>query len=605
MSYNGSGFYNQRSKSWVSPEHARQHVGETVNGWEKRRSSSSGNFYMAPSDYGFGGMGLLQAQLEAQVMTEYLRAVEEAHRSLAASLLRDQYESALRCIPSAIEQANDAMGRGSYEEAIQGLEKIQAEVRKQFPDCYDDKDLVSVAQTRESIASAWIEHMFESSLVKGKHDEHFDWAGSAARIRQIAERYLPEEEQERIGQRIDEINQDFARVRRQELAQRALLAWRSACANRVVDAFELEERDLQRVIESCHDLDESCIPPEIDLAAAECRFDGLVKRRRAIEECKRNERFLDEVKVLCSNADESMAKERYEQALATLKRADRKICYISEACEEREALAARVGELRNAASGRLTERRRVQKLTQDAARAMRAADQASKVTAYDEAARLLQEAYDAIQQLPEAHALRDDLEGLMEKRSDALRLQKEKDQKIALRKKKIKLQDKCKELEKRLVALDQLCVRRRKLGVLLQERDDARRWRSHWNKAYRALIILSGAGWVFAGICLASMMMGAFITPFLEESVYKPNTDPIMAGLVYGSCFLMLALVPMGFEKKRAGQVKVLDKEIAGLGLRTKDIKENTERLQRSEREVAEIRQQMSELVARLGRLQA
>lgn len=49
MSYNGAGFYNKRSGTWVSGDHARQHVGETLGGWEKRRSASTGNFYMAKS----------------------------------------------------------------------------------------------------------------------------------------------------------------------------------------------------------------------------------------------------------------------------------------------------------------------------------------------------------------------------------------------------------------------------------------------------------------------------------------------------------------------------------------------------------------------------
>lgn len=81
------------------------------------------------------------------------------------------------------------------------------------------------------------------------------------------------------------------------------------------------------------------IPFEIDLATVECRLDGLVKRHMAIEGHKRNERLLDEVRALLSNADKLMAKKEYERVLAALKRADRKIQCLSEVCEECEALA--------------------------------------------------------------------------------------------------------------------------------------------------------------------------------------------------------------------------------------------------------------------------
>lgn len=81
------------------------------------------------------------------------------------------------------------------------------------------------------------------------------------------------------------------------------------------------------------------IPFEIDLATVECRLDGLVKRHMAIEGHKRNERLLDEVRALLSNADKLMAKIEYERVLAALKRADRKIQCLSEVCEECEALA--------------------------------------------------------------------------------------------------------------------------------------------------------------------------------------------------------------------------------------------------------------------------
>lgn len=81
------------------------------------------------------------------------------------------------------------------------------------------------------------------------------------------------------------------------------------------------------------------IPFEIDLAAVERRLDDLVKRHMAIEGHKRNERLLDEVRALLSNADKLMAKKEYERVLAALKRADRKIQCLSEVCEECEALA--------------------------------------------------------------------------------------------------------------------------------------------------------------------------------------------------------------------------------------------------------------------------
>lgn len=109
--------------------------------------------------------------------------------------------------------------------------------------------------------------------------------------------------------------------------------------------------------------------------------------------------------------------------------------------------------------------------------------------------------------------------------------------------------------------------------------------------------MLSDAGWVFAGICFVLLMIGTFVTPFLEESVYGPNADPMMVGLVCGFCSPIPALVPKGFREKHAKQAKGLDKEIVGFG-RARDIRENAERLQRSEREVAKIRQQISELAA-------
>lgn len=42
------GFFNKRSGTWVSPERAHQHVGESFGGFEKTRSAKTGNFYMRP-----------------------------------------------------------------------------------------------------------------------------------------------------------------------------------------------------------------------------------------------------------------------------------------------------------------------------------------------------------------------------------------------------------------------------------------------------------------------------------------------------------------------------------------------------------------------------
>lgn len=62
-------------------------------------------------------------------------------------------------------------------------------------------------------------------------------------------------------------------------------------------------------------------------------------------------------------------------------------------------------------------------------------------------------------------------------------------------------------------------------------------------------------------------MIGTFVTPFLEESVYGPNADPMMVGLVCGFCSPIPALVPKRFREKHAEQAKGLDKEIVGFGL--------------------------------------
>ena len=90
MSYKGSGFYNKRTGAWVSREHAIQHVGETANGWEKRRSSSTGNFYMASASGSSGQfLGMVFPELaQLQMMDAFFDMLDptraEAKRQLAA-----------------------------------------------------------------------------------------------------------------------------------------------------------------------------------------------------------------------------------------------------------------------------------------------------------------------------------------------------------------------------------------------------------------------------------------------------------------------------------------------------------------------------------------
>ncbi len=62
------GFFNRRSGTWVSPERAHQHVGESFGGFEKARSTKTGNFYMRP-DSGSGSSSSCSSFLSS--MTEY------------------------------------------------------------------------------------------------------------------------------------------------------------------------------------------------------------------------------------------------------------------------------------------------------------------------------------------------------------------------------------------------------------------------------------------------------------------------------------------------------------------------------------------------------
>ena len=46
-SHSGGGFTNRRTGSYVSPTRAHQHGGQSIGGYTKRQSSSSGNWYMS------------------------------------------------------------------------------------------------------------------------------------------------------------------------------------------------------------------------------------------------------------------------------------------------------------------------------------------------------------------------------------------------------------------------------------------------------------------------------------------------------------------------------------------------------------------------------
>ncbi|WP_350453970.1 hypothetical protein [Slackia heliotrinireducens] len=47
--YSGGGFTNSRTGSYVSSARVHQHVGQSFGGYTKAKSSSTGNYYMAPS----------------------------------------------------------------------------------------------------------------------------------------------------------------------------------------------------------------------------------------------------------------------------------------------------------------------------------------------------------------------------------------------------------------------------------------------------------------------------------------------------------------------------------------------------------------------------
>ena len=51
-SYSGGGFTNHRTGAYVSSARAHQHVGQSLGGYTKTQSSSSGNFYMAKGTKG-------------------------------------------------------------------------------------------------------------------------------------------------------------------------------------------------------------------------------------------------------------------------------------------------------------------------------------------------------------------------------------------------------------------------------------------------------------------------------------------------------------------------------------------------------------------------
>ena len=48
----GGGFTNHRTGTYVSSARAHQHVGQSLGGYTKMQSSSSGNFYMAKGTKG-------------------------------------------------------------------------------------------------------------------------------------------------------------------------------------------------------------------------------------------------------------------------------------------------------------------------------------------------------------------------------------------------------------------------------------------------------------------------------------------------------------------------------------------------------------------------
>ncbi len=76
------GFFNKRSGTWVSPERAHQHVGESFGGFEKTRSAQTGNFYMRPD--GKSATGLSSDPLSFGFMS--------AAEAVALNLILDNHQ---------------------------------------------------------------------------------------------------------------------------------------------------------------------------------------------------------------------------------------------------------------------------------------------------------------------------------------------------------------------------------------------------------------------------------------------------------------------------------------------------------------------------------
>ena len=86
------GFINPRTGKYVSPMRAHQHVGESIAGYEKAISASTGNFYMRPTaPIGLAGpvscySEMSSAALQALIMQSYAPLYASAMKSLAKSL---------------------------------------------------------------------------------------------------------------------------------------------------------------------------------------------------------------------------------------------------------------------------------------------------------------------------------------------------------------------------------------------------------------------------------------------------------------------------------------------------------------------------------------
>lgn len=135
------GFINPRTGKYVSSMRAHQHVGESIKGYEKAISKSTGNFYMRPTSavgsYGLSNpfLEIQVAALEAQAMQTYAslyvdamnKAIESLNRMTrnmeidnAESEIRRTYEAALKNI-STFETVESLGDKSGALEALKSL----------------------------------------------------------------------------------------------------------------------------------------------------------------------------------------------------------------------------------------------------------------------------------------------------------------------------------------------------------------------------------------------------------------------------------------------------------------------------------------------------